>query len=121
MAASAQNTISVSGLRARQSCGFFSSIGFIQWPGVRLIKDPSGEYARRLTPVLSTWPPTAFVGFPSKGSVMNPLIGSSAKETIQNASEALSALIVLMSDKHSDLVRLISPIASAIEHATETE
>lgn len=52
---------------------------------------------------------------------MNPIIGSTAKETIQNASEALSALIVLMSDRHSDLTRLIWPIAAALEHAAETE
>lgn len=52
---------------------------------------------------------------------MNPLIGSTDKETIQNASEALSALIVLMSDRHSDLARLIGPIAAAIEHVAEAE
>ena len=52
---------------------------------------------------------------------MNPIIGTTAKETIQNASEALSALIVLMSDRHSDLTRLIGHIAAALEHAAETE
>lgn len=48
--------------------------------------------------------------------MQNPLIGDTAKETIQNASEALSALITLMTDRHSDLCRLLSPIQSAIEH-----
>lgn len=52
---------------------------------------------------------------------MNPLIGTTAKETCQNASEALSALLVLMSGQHSDLTRLIAPIAAALEHASENE
>ena len=55
------------------------------------------------------------------GARLNPLIGDTAKETIQNASEALSALLVLMSGQHSDLTRLIGPIAAALEHASENE
>ena len=47
---------------------------------------------------------------------MNPLITDSPKETAQNIAEAMSALITLMSDRHSDLCRLLSPIQSAIEH-----
>lgn len=47
---------------------------------------------------------------------MNPLIANSLKETAQNISEAMSALIILMADRHSDLCRLLSPIQSAIEH-----
>jgi hypothetical protein len=47
---------------------------------------------------------------------MNPLITNSPKETAQNIAEAMSALITLMADRHSDLCRLMSPIQSAIEH-----
>lgn len=50
---------------------------------------------------------------------MNPLIADSPKETAQNISEAMSALIALMSDRHSDLCRLLSPIQAAIEHIAE--
>ncbi|MBK6556026.1 MAG: hypothetical protein IPG16_02045 [Comamonadaceae bacterium] len=57
VAVGAQNTTN-SGNRARQSCGFFTAIGFYQWPGVRLIKYPKGEYARRLFAVLSPRPPS---------------------------------------------------------------
>lgn len=45
----------------------------------------------------------------------NPLIGESKLETAQNAAEALSALIELMSHKHSNLCRLMSPIAQALD------
>lgn len=47
---------------------------------------------------------------------MNPLITDSPKETAQNIAEAMSALIALMADRHSDLCRLLSPIQAAIEH-----
>lgn len=52
---------------------------------------------------------------------LNPLIGHTPIETIQNVSEALSALIVLMAPVHSDLCRLLSPIQSAIEHAASEQ
>lgn len=48
----------------------------------------------------------------------NPLIGASHRETIENATEALSAAIVLMAPQHSDLCRLLSPILAALEHVT---
>lgn len=50
-------------------------------------------------------------------TAVNPLIGVTPIETIQNAAEALSALLVLMAPVHSDLCRLLSPIQAAIEHA----
>ncbi len=44
----------------------------------------------------------------------NPLIGASDKETIENASEALNALTSLISQDHSDLCRLMTPIVHAL-------
>ena len=46
----------------------------------------------------------------------NPLIGASDRETIENAAEALSAAIVLMSGKHSGLARLLTPVLNALEN-----
>lgn len=40
-----------------------------RWPGVRLIQDPQGEYARRLLTVASTRPPTVFRGYSTRRSV----------------------------------------------------
>lgn len=51
----------------------------------------------------------------------NPLIASSDLETVQNVSEALTALIALMSHSHSDLCRLMAPIQHAIEHVASKE
>lgn len=48
----------------------------------------------------------------------NPLIGSTTLETVQNASNAMSALIVLLSHKDNDLCMLASPIAAALYHAS---
>lgn len=50
----------------------------------------------------------------------NPLIGAGVRETVENAAEALSAVLVLIADKHSDLCRLMMPVLHAIEHANET-
>ena len=47
----------------------------------------------------------------------NPLIGASSRETVENAAEALSAAVVLLADRHSDLCRLLMPILGALEHA----
>lgn len=49
----------------------------------------------------------------------NPLISDSPLETAQNTSEALSALIALMSDKHSDVCRLMSPIVHSLEYLSD--
>lgn len=50
----------------------------------------------------------------------NPLISiESHKETIQNASEALEALMILLADQHSGLCRLLAPIAHAIAHVAD--
>lgn len=48
---------------------------------------------------------------------MNPLIGSTPDETMANASEALNALMCLLSKdtQHSGIVFLLMPIASALE------
>lgn len=51
----------------------------------------------------------------------NPLIGISSRETIENATEALSAAMVLMADRHSALCRLLAPVLGAMEHAVEME
>lgn len=45
----------------------------------------------------------------------NPLIGTSKRETIENAAEALSAAVVLLADKHSGLCRLLTPILDVLE------
>jgi hypothetical protein len=46
----------------------------------------------------------------------NPLIGTSTRETIENATEALSAAVVLMADRHSGIVSLLSPVLDALEN-----
>ena len=45
----------------------------------------------------------------------NPLIGTSKRETIENAAEALSAAVVLLADKHSGLCRLLTPVLDLLE------
>ncbi len=45
----------------------------------------------------------------------NPLIGTSPRETIENAAEALSAAVVLMDVKHSGLSQLLMPILNVLE------
>ena len=52
---------------------------------------------------------------------MNPLVGETPKETIQNVAEAMSALLVLMAYQHSDLCRLMSPMLSALEQIANTD
>lgn len=48
-----------SGNRARQSCGFFTPIGFAPMAGGAANTTPvRREYARRLASVLSPWPPS---------------------------------------------------------------
>jgi hypothetical protein len=44
----------------------------------------------------------------------NPLIADTPLETAQNIQEALSALMELMADNHSGLVRLMGPIEHAL-------
>lgn len=46
---------------------------------------------------------------------MNPLIGTTPTETLQNAVEALGSVMELLSMKDSGLCRLLSPIVAAIE------
>lgn len=45
----------------------------------------------------------------------NPLIGTSKRETIENAAEALSGAVVLLADKHSGLCRLLTPVLDLLE------
>ena len=52
---------------------------------------------------------------------MNPLIGETPKETVQNVAEAMSALLVLMAPQHSDLCRLMSPMLAALEQVANTD
>lgn len=47
----------------------------------------------------------------------NPLIGTSVRETVENAAEALSAALVLMAGHQSDLCRLLSPVHDGLEAA----
>lgn len=49
----------------------------------------------------------------------NPLISDSPLETAQNTTEALSALMTLMADRHSDICRLMSPILHSLEHLSD--
>lgn len=53
--------------------------------------------------------------------IQNPLIAENPKETIQNASEAFDAVMVLLASTDSNLCRLLSPIQAAIDHVAETE
>ena len=50
---------------------------------------------------------------------MNPLIGSTTSETIQNTAEALSGLMELVALKDNNLCRLMSPIVAALDHESE--
>ena len=49
----------------------------------------------------------------------NPLIGETNADTVNNASEALGALMVLMAHEHSGIVRLLEPILHALEHSAD--
>lgn len=48
-------------------------------------------------------------------NITNPLIGSSLRETIENAAEALSAVVVLLADKHEGLCELLTPVLTGLE------
>ena len=50
---------------------------------------------------------------------MNPLIGATQKETIQNTAEAVTSLMELLAFKDSNLCRLLSPIAAALDHEAD--
>lgn len=52
---------------------------------------------------------------------MNPLVGETPKETVQNVAEAMSSLLALMAHQHSDLCRLMSPMLAALETISEQE
>lgn len=52
---------------------------------------------------------------------MNPLVGETQKETVQNVAEAMSALLALMAPQHSDLCRLMSPMLAALEHVANSD
>lgn len=52
---------------------------------------------------------------------MNPLVGETQKETVQNVAEAMSALLALMAPQHSDLCRLMSPMLAALEQVANDE
>lgn len=45
----------------------------------------------------------------------NPLIGTSKRETIQNAAEALSAAVVLLAHQHSGIVSVLTPVLDTLE------
>lgn len=49
----------------------------------------------------------------------NPLILGSVQDTAQATQEALEALMVLMADQHSGLVRLLGPIEQAVAWIAE--
>lgn len=55
------------------------------------------------------------------GSNANPLIGESARETIENATEALNALVALLAPQHSGLCRLLGPIVAALEYEADRD
>ena len=48
----------------------------------------------------------------------NPLIADTPIETVQNVTEAMSALMALMAHDHSDICRLMTPLLHALEHAS---
>lgn len=47
---------------------------------------------------------------------INPLIADQTLETIQNVTEAMTALVTLLSHEHSDLARLMVPMLHALEY-----
>lgn len=49
----------------------------------------------------------------------NPLIGSTTIETVQNTAEAVSSLMEMLALKDSNLCRLLSPIAAALDHEAD--
>jgi hypothetical protein len=51
----------------------------------------------------------------------NPLIADTAAETVQNATEAMTAFMTLIAKDHSGLCRLMQPILHALEHASEQQ
>lgn len=51
----------------------------------------------------------------------NPLIGETDADTINNATEALGALMVLMAHEHSGIVRLMEPILQALESVSQQQ
>lgn len=48
----------------------------------------------------------------------NPLIGETNADTVNNVTESLGALMVLMAHEHSGIVRLLEPLLHALEHAS---
>lgn len=51
---------------------------------------------------------------------MNPLISTTPLETIQNVSNALAALMVMLADTNSDLCMLLAPLQAAVDHAARS-
>jgi hypothetical protein len=64
-AAGASNTLSVA-VSAPESRGFFASIGSFNGRVCEEYKTRKGNNSACLRQVTSAWPPTVFVGFPSK-------------------------------------------------------
>lgn len=52
---------------------------------------------------------------------MNPLIGETQTDTLNNVAEALGALLVLLATNQSGLYRLMEPMQQALEHATNEQ
>jgi len=52
---------------------------------------------------------------------MNPLIGETQSDTLNNVAEALGALLVLLATDHSGLCRIMEPMQQALEHATNAQ
>lgn len=49
----------------------------------------------------------------------NPLIADTATETVQNVTEAMTALMTLIAKDHSGLCRLMQPMLHALEHVAD--
>jgi len=104
VSAGSQKTFN-SGNRTRQTSGFFTSIGYDQWPGVRLIKYRLvREYARRLLTVLSPRPPS------QKGRTLKcqqePIMAMTshngyavARSAAHDAEKSLKGLLSLLEDR----------------------
>lgn len=51
----------------------------------------------------------------------NPLIGETTIDTVQNVTDAMNELLVLLSANNSGLCLLMQPLLHALEHAAQQE
>lgn len=52
---------------------------------------------------------------------MNPLIATTPIETVQNVTQAMNALMVMLAETNSDLCFLLAPLQSALDHVAAAD